>query len=155
MRLPGWRGYWGGAAEASRGSTVGLDAREVRGMTLGGGTPTGVWLARFSLSRWRSLSTSCNAEHVAVRRAYVRHDYAFTPLPLPLCLVPDCAPSFLTLTFLLLYPRPRRFPPPSPGTPPSPAFILYLHPPQLPGELSARASDFSVLLALIPARHFQ
>lgn len=23
---------------------------------------------------------SCDAEHVAVRRAYVRHDYAFTPL---------------------------------------------------------------------------
>lgn len=22
---------------------------------------------------------SCDAEHVAVRRAYVRHDYAFTP----------------------------------------------------------------------------
>jgi len=86
-RVAGILGRHGGGFQRLHGRAG--CAREVRGMTLGGGTPTGGWLARFS--RRHSLSASCNAEHVAVRRAYVRHDYAFTPLPLPLYLVPDCS----------------------------------------------------------------
>lgn len=121
-------------------------AREVRGMTLGGGTPTGGWLARFS--RRRSLSASCNAEHVAVRRAYVRHDYAFTPLPLPLYLVPDC--SLLSLPpFLFLYLR-LCLAFLIPGYTSFARFHFVPPPPtaDCSDELSARASDFSVLLVL-------
>lgn len=48
-------------------------------MTLGGSGTPGGWLGSPAFA----LRESCDAEHVAVRRAYVRHDYAFTPLPLP------------------------------------------------------------------------
>jgi len=146
-RVAGILGRCGGGFQRLHGRAG--CAREVRGMTLGGGTSTGGWLARFS--RRHSLSASCNAEHVAVRRAYVRHDYAFTPLPLPLYLVPDCSlllslslsllPSFaISVSAALLIPGYTSF-----------ARFHFVPPPptaDYSGELSARASDFSVLLAL-------
>lgn len=58
-------------------------------------------LARFA-RRFALSAASCDAEHVAVRRAYVRHDYAFTPLPLPLYLVPDCSRLHALLPHLLV-----------------------------------------------------
>lgn len=40
---------------------------------------------------------SCDAEHVAVRRAYVRHDYAFTPLSASILASWLLSPSLYTL----------------------------------------------------------
>lgn len=117
------------------------------GMTLGGGTHHRRGLARFAGVRSLRVA-SCDAEHVAVRRAYVRHDYAFTPLPLPLYLVPDCS-RLLSFSISLLttfaHPHSRvhllfaRF---HFVSPPRPRRLLRT------SFLSIRASDFSALSAV-------
>lgn len=98
------------------------------------------WLSGVEL-RGLARFASCDAEHVAVRRAYVRHDYAFTPLsasilaswlaspsphtpPLPLLQLPSLSlhrhqplALFLTSispTFISTHPRPE---PPIPSAP--------------------------------------
>lgn len=86
-------------------------------MTLGGWNSEG-WpgSSAFALA-------SCDAGHVAVRRAYVRHDYAFTPLSASILASSLVSPSLYT-------PLPPR--PPSPVVPRSivpytiPLFLFFL-----------------------------
>lgn len=72
-----WREKQEGRPGCSRGFQREDGFRERRGrlgMTLRGWNSEG-WPGSPAFA-----FASCDAEHVAVRRAYVRHDYAFTPL---------------------------------------------------------------------------
>lgn len=71
----------------------------IGGWFSGVGLRWGGWLGSPAFA----LRANCDAGHVAVRRAYVRHDYAFTPLPLPLYLLPDCALALSLSSALFLY----------------------------------------------------